>query len=248
MGSVSEEAIACIRTVKAFATEAYESRRFKESNEKVYQLGKTQAIVQAIVTSMWGLILNSANGAIIYVGALLVQRGELTVGGITSFLLYMIFLIFNFIIIGFVISAVYKVFGACEKIVEMMRIAVEAGDCEGLKPESEEGTIELRNVSFSYPTKPDVLVSKNLNIKIESNKVVALVGHSGCGKSSVISLIEKYYNPNEGEILYNGRNIKEYDSKWYKSKIGIVSQEPNLFTGTIRENICYGLDMSQIGE
>lgn len=166
---------------------------------------------------LWSLILNSANGAIIYVGALLVQRGELTVGGITSFLLYMIFLIFNFIIIGFVISAVYKVFGACEKIVEMMRIAVEAGDREGLKPSDIDGSIEIRNVCFSYPTKPEVMVSKNLNIMIEKNKVVALVGHSGCGKSSVISLIEKYYNPNSGEILFSGKNINEYDSKWYKN-------------------------------
>lgn len=155
-------------------------------------------MVQAFVTFLWSLILNSANGAIIYVGALLVKNGELTVGGITSFLLYMIFLIFNFIIIGFVISAVYKVFGACEKIVEMMRIAVEAGDREGLKPEGIDGSLELKGVYFSYPTKPDVLVSKDVNIKIDSNKVVALVGHSGCGKSSIISLIEKYYNPNKG--------------------------------------------------
>jgi ATP-binding cassette subfamily B protein len=113
-------------------------------------------MVQAFVTFMWGLILNSANGAIIYCGAVLVLRGELTVGGVTSFLLYMIFLIFNFIIIGFVISAVYKVFGACEKIVEMMRIAVEAGDREGLKPDEIDGSIEIRNVCFSYPTKPEV--------------------------------------------------------------------------------------------
>lgn len=134
MSSVSEEAISCVRTVKAFATEAYEAKRFKDSNEKVYQLGKTQVMVQGMMTFLWSLILNSANGAIIYIGAQYVKKGELTVGGITSFLLYMIFLIFNFIIMGFVVSAVYKVFGACEKIVEMMRIAVEAGDREGEKP------------------------------------------------------------------------------------------------------------------
>ena len=156
MSSVSEEAISCIRTVKAFATEAFEGKRYKESNEKVYQLGKIQAMVQAFVTFMWGLILNSANGGIIYCGSILVMRGELTVGGITSFLLYMIFLIFNFILIGFVISNVYKVFGACEKIVEMMRIAVEAGDREGLKDIQIDGSIELKDVCFSYPTKPDV--------------------------------------------------------------------------------------------
>ena len=75
----------------------------------------------------------------------------------------------------------------------------------------------MQNVSFSYPTKPGVQVSKNVSFKVEKNNVVALVGHSGCGKSSIISLIQRYYKPESGSILFSGKDINSYDSKWYKN-------------------------------
>ena len=79
------------------------------------------------------------------------------------------------------------------------------------------GSIELRNICFNYPTKPDVQVAKNVNITINENEIVAFVGKSGCGKSSLISLIERYYDPNEGEVFFSGVNIKELDPRWYKT-------------------------------
>lgn len=85
-------------------------------------------------------------------------------------------------------------------------------------------------------------VAKNVSLKVEENQVVALVGPSGCGKSSLIALIERFYDPEEGEVLFSGKNIKEFDKNWYKQQISIVAQEPALFSGTIRENITYGLD------
>ena len=81
-----------------------------------------------------------------------------------------------------------------------------------------------------------------MKVDNERNRVVALCGTSGCGKSSIISLIERFYDPEEGEVLFNGRNIKELDPKWYHSQIAIVQQEPVLFSGTIRENIIYGME------
>ena len=84
------------------------------------------------------------------------------------------------------------------------------------------GEIEIRNVTFRYPSKPDVTVAKNISIKVETNKVVALVGQSGCGKSSMIALIERFYDPIEGQVLFSGVDIKELDPKWYKSQISIV--------------------------
>jgi len=104
-------------------------------------------------------------------------------------------------------------------MVEMMRMEVEVGLAGG-EPIAEDklvGEIELKNVTFCYPTKPDVQVSKNINLKVQKNQVVALVGPSGCGKSSIINLIERYYNPTSGEILFSGKNIRDLDTKWYKN-------------------------------
>jgi len=112
------------------------------------------------------------------------------------------------------------------------------------------GRIELRNVKFSYPGKADVQVLKGVSLSVDNdkNRVIALCGTSGCGKSSIISLIERFYDPSEGEVLFNGRNIKELDPKWYHTQVGIVQQEPVLFSGTIAENILYGLDLEAEGQ
>ena len=166
MGSVSEEAISCIRTVKAFATEKYESERYKISNNNTYNLGVKQAMWNGSLYAIWNLILNSAMAAIIYFGAVMALDGEITVGALSSFLLYMIFLIFQFLMIGYAVGSIFRLYGAVEKVIQMTKIAVNAGDSEGTKPNQDEieGTIELQNVSFSYPSKPDVQVTKDVSI------------------------------------------------------------------------------------
>jgi len=107
------------------------------------------------------------------------------------------------------------------------------------------GRLEIRNAKFKYPSKQDVQVLKGVSLSVdnEKNRVVALCGTSGCGKSSIISLIERFYDPEEGEVLFNGRNIKELDPAWYHTQVGIVQQEPVLFSGTIGDNILYGLEL-----
>ena len=102
--------------------------------------------------------------------------------------------------------------------------------------------IEFKNISFSYPTKKDVQIFKNLSFKIPSGKVVAFVGYSGSGKTTITSLIQRFYEPNKGEIKINSINIKDLDLKWLRKNIGVVSQEPILNSGSIKENILYGID------
>jgi ABC-type multidrug transport system fused ATPase/permease subunit len=111
---------------------------------------------------------------------------------------------------------------------------------------SKDGMIDLKGIDFHYPTKPDVKILDKIDIDINTNQVVALVGQSGSGKSSIISLIERFYDPNEGAVSFNGQNLKDLNTKWYhQSKLAIVQQEPNLFTTTVRENIIYGIDTTQ---
>lgn len=118
---------------------------------------------------------------------------------------------------------------------------IEPEDPEGLEPKRIVGHIELRDVHFAYPARPDVMIFKGFSIKIESGKSTALVGQSGSGKSTIIGLIERFYDPIKGVVKIDGRDVKSYHLRSLRKHIALVSQEPTLFAGTIRENIVYGV-------
>lgn len=117
---------------------------------------------------------------------------------------------------------------------------IDANDRNGLVLENFVGAVELRDVHFSYPARPDQPIFSGFSITIPSGMTMALVGESGSGKSTVISLVERFYDPQSGEVLLDGFNLKLLNLSRIRQKIGLVSQEPILFTTTIRENIEYG--------
>lgn len=118
----------------------------------------------------------------------------------------------------------------------------------GRKLNKLEGHIQFKDVCFSYPSRPDVVIFNKFCLDIPSGKIVALVGGSGSGKSTVVSLIERFYEPLSGQILLDGNDIRELDIKWLRQQIGLVNQEPALFATSIRENILYGKDEATLEE
>lgn len=117
---------------------------------------------------------------------------------------------------------------------------IDAYDMSGSVLEDIKGDIELRDVYFRYPARPDVQIFAGFSLFVPNGTTMALVGQSGSGKSTVISLIERFYDPESGEVLIDGIDLKKLQLRWIRSKIGLVSQEPILFATTIRENIVYG--------
>lgn len=118
----------------------------------------------------------------------------------------------------------------------------------GRKLSKLDGHIQFKDVCFSYPSRPDVAIFNNLNLDIPAGKIVALVGGSGSGKSTVVSLIERFYEPISGQILLDKNEIRELDLKWLRQQIGLVNQEPALFATSIKENILYGKDDATLEE
>jgi len=118
-------------------------------------------------------------------------------------------------------------------------------DESGMQNTSCDGHIELDNLTFAYPSRPGASVLKNLTLSIPAGKTTAIVGASGCGKSTIVALLERWYNPDKGSITLDGVNIAEYNIKWLRSQIRLVQQEPVLFSGTIYDNIASGLNEEQ---
>ena len=110
----------------------------------------------------------------------------------------------------------------------------------GISPDHVEGKVEFKDVTFSYPSRPDVVVLENLSVEANVGKTLALVGPSGCGKSTTVQLIQRFYDPDEGAVLLDGKDIRDLNLRWLRRNIGVVSQEPVLFATTIAENIRYG--------
>ena len=134
-------------------------------------------------------------------------------------------------------AAAYKMFETISRKPE-----IDASDTKGKQLQDIRGEIELKDIHFSYPARPDEQIFRGFSLSIPSGATAALVGESGSGKSTVISLLERFYDPQAGEVLIDGINLKEFQLKWIRQKIGLVSQEPVLFTCSIRDNIGYGKD------
>lgn len=117
---------------------------------------------------------------------------------------------------------------------------IDAYDTNGVVLEDIKGDIELKNVHFRYPTRPDVQIFSGFSLYVPSGTTAALVGQSGSGKSTMVSLLERFYDPGAGEVLIDGVNLKNFQVRWIREQIGLVSQEPVLFATSIRENIAYG--------
>lgn len=140
-------------------------------------------------------------------------------------------------------AAAYKMFETINRKPE-----IDAYDDKGKMLDDIQGNIEFRDVYFSYPARPNEQIFHGFSLVIQQGTTIALVGESGSGKSTVISLIERFYDPQGGEVLIDGINLKEFQLRWIRGKIGLVSQEPVLFATSIRNNITYGKDNATIEE
>ncbi len=164
-------------------------------------------------------------------------------GDLVSFMLYQQSLTGSFQQLGDVFSSLAGAIGAADKVVELIERRPAFIETGAAKPDRGlEGRIELRDVTFAYPARMQTKVLDGFSLHVAPGEVVALVGPSGGGKSSIVKLIERQYLPQQGQILIDGRDIGEYDKKWLRRRIGLVGQEPTLFARTIRRNIIYGLE------
>ncbi|PSN59098.1 hypothetical protein BS50DRAFT_509128 [Corynespora cassiicola Philippines] len=238
---IAEERLGNVRTSQAFVGEVQEAGRYNRQIKRIFALGKKEALVAASFYGSTGLMGNMTVIAVLYVGGGMVKSGAISIGELSSFLMYTAYAGGSMVGLSGFYGEMMKGVGAASRLFELQDRNPTLSPTKGEPVKSARGPIEFKNVTFSYPTRPAVTIFKDLNFKIDQGMNVAIVAPSGAGKSTVASLLLRFYVPNEGLITINGRDITKLNAKQLRRKIGYVGQEPVLFSGTIAENIAYGV-------
>lgn len=237
---LAEERISNMRTVRAFGKELTEAQKYAEKVDHVLHLAKKEAVLRAGFFGATGLSGNIIILTVLYKGGLLMASEHMTVGELSSFLMYAFWVGISIAGLSSFYSELMKGFGAGTRLWELMERKPEFPLNEGLKPEQLKGALEFHNVSFAYPTRKDAPIFQELSLSVPAGSVMAVVGPSGSGKSTLVSLLLRLYDPDSGTVTVDGRDIRELNPYWLRSHIGTVSQEPVLFSCSIAENIAYG--------
>ena len=252
VNSVVQENVGGVRVVKAYVREEYESERFNEANVDLSLTTLKVQKIYSLVGPLMMIFMNVIVVAIIYLGGIeigqnaeLVLQGSedvMTVGKVMSALTYIAQILMSVMSLAMITNSITRAKVCIKRIEEVLySYPVIASGSNGGE-ESLKGTIEFKNVSFSYPNSSGRPVISNLNLKINQGEVLAILGATGSGKSSLVNLIPRFYDVTEGEVLVNGINVKEYDLETLRNKISMVLQKTELFSGSIEENIKWGKD------
>ncbi|CAL4895809.1 unnamed protein product [Urochloa decumbens] len=242
--AVVEQTVGSIRTVASFTGEKRAVDKYGESLKSAYSSGVREGLAAGVGMGIVMVLLFCGYSLGIWYGAKLILENGYTGAQVMN----VIFAVLTGSLALGQASPSMKAFAAGQAAAYKMfetinrEPEIDAYSATGRKLDDIQGDIEFREVYFSYPTRPDEQIFRGFSLAIQSGTTVALVGQSGSGKSTVISLIERFYDPQLGEVLIDGVNLREFQLRWIRSKIGLVSQEPVLFAASIRDNIAYGKD------
>lgn len=255
-GTIVEETLQAIASVKAFANEAFELGRYQRTNESALGTSLMAVRWRAAFFAVFTVSLFGGMVIVLWFGAGLLQTGQITAGELTRFVLYSTFVAGAMGQAAELYSQVQKTVGASQRVRELLRekpeIAVGAPNLAaparespatagGLKlPGRLRGEVELQDVSFRYPARPEVAVLSDISLKARPGEVTALVGPSGAGKSTLTALLFRFYLPDQGRVLIDGRDAHEFDLSALRGQMALVPQDVLLFGGSIADNIRYG--------
>ncbi len=244
---VAEESLSAIRTVRAFVAEDAERARYRRAVDDAYEAARRRAYAGSTFMGAAAAGGYAAMAAVLGYGGRLVARGELTAGALTAFLVYTLLIAMSLGGLADIWAEAMRGLGAADRVFALMDRVPAMPLRGGLIPEPSgrnaltcDGHITFEQVRFAYPTRPDSGVLAGIDLDIASGEIVALVGASGAGKSTIAALICRFYDPTAGKVLLDGRDLRDLDPAWLRAQIGVVPQEPILFSASIEENVRYG--------
>ncbi|XP_018539925.1 antigen peptide transporter 2 [Lates calcarifer] len=244
----ASEVVSGIRVVRSFNTEKHEARRYDNRLMGTKALKTRRDIVSAVYLLARRLTGLAMQVLMLYYSRLLIQSGQMTTGNMVSFILYQSDLGDNIRTLTYIFGDMLNSVGAAGKVFEYLDRKPQVDTDGKLKPDQLIGHVHFHSLNFAYPSNPNKMVLQDFSLELKPGQMTALVGPSGEGKSTCVSLLERFYEPQEGEILLDNEPLKSYDHQFLHKKVAVVSQDPVLFSGTIRDNIAYGLPDCSLDE
>ncbi|KAJ3342746.1 ATP-binding cassette, sub-B (MDR TAP), member 4 [Gonapodya sp. JEL0774] len=244
-GAVASQAFTAIRTVVAFGGEAKEERKYEKRLDEAYAIGRRAAIIQGTGIGVVNMLIYFVFAFGFWYGSTLVASGQYNGGQVLTVFLSVLVGAFSLATVGPNIPFIFTAQGAAFQLYAIIdrKSPIDPLSQAGERPPTVQGRIELRNVTFRYPSRTDVTVLDDFSLVVEPGQTVALVGGSGSGKSTIVKLVERFYDAEKGQVLLDGRDVKALNVDFLRTTVGIVSQEPVLFDTSVRENILYGLSL-----
>ena len=240
INKVMREELSCIRVIRAFNKVDFEKKRFEKANRDLTETFLKVTRIMTLVMPLIMIILNFTNVAVIWFGSNLISTNNMEVGQLMAFIQYVMQIMFSLIMVSVIFIMIPRASASATRINEVLELQSDIVDGVEKLPENKEGDIlELKDVTFNYFDSETPAV-KDISFKVKKGQTTAIIGGTGSGKSTILNLIMRFFEPTSGEILLNGKNIKNISQDELRKHFSLIPQKTVLFTGTIRDNIKMG--------
>lgn len=246
VNNVMQENVSGARVVKAYVKEDYETERFEKANNELVSTQLDVLLLLSYMTPIMNIILNLSVVAVIKVGGIQVSAGSATPGNVMAAITYCSQVLNAVMRMTMIFQTASRGIASKKRVMEIINCepAIKSGTYN--KETAVEGKVEFKNVSFAYPGMDNENVIENFNLVINPGETIGILGATGCGKSSLVNLIPRFYDVTKGEVLIDDVNVKDYDLQVLRDKVSIALQKPEIFSTTIAENIAWGDDSADI--
>ena len=242
VNSVVQENVSGARVVKAFTREEYEINRFDNANTDLMTTNLKVQKLLATLNPILMIIMNASVIAIIMIGGFQVEAKAMQAGEVMAAVTYITQILMSVMMVGMMFQQVSRSAASMKRVNEVLSTNPVISDGHKSADSDNSGTVEFRNVGFSYPGSSGKPVLSGIDLKAEKGQMIAILGSTGCGKTSLVNLVPRFYDATKGDVLVDGVNVKDYDVDTLRSKIGVVLQKSELFSGTVAENIRWGCE------
>ncbi|MBO5480830.1 MAG: ABC transporter ATP-binding protein [Clostridia bacterium] len=244
LNQATRENLTGIRVVRAYNAEKFQEKKFEKVNDEFTNTQLYTGRIMSFMNPLMSLVMNGISLAIYWIGAVIINKAQLfevqgLFGDMVVFMSYGMQIIGSFMMLAMMFMIAPRALVSANRINEVLETKELIEEGAGVGETTETGTVEFKNVSFRYPDGQTNVLS-NVTFRAEKGQTVAFIGATGCGKSTIVNLVSRFYDANEGEVLVDGVNVKEYKKNELNKKIGYVSQKAVLFSGDIRSNVNFG--------